>query len=62
MMVVVEDNQEIPLLGWITLRFPINRPCAYHDFGVVENVPNDMLNGGDFLRPHECQIMYKASG
>ena len=61
-MVVAGNNQEIPLLGWITLRFTIKRRSAYHDFGVVKNLPIDMLIGGEFLRPHECKIMYKASG
>ena len=61
-MVVAGNNQEIPLVGWITLRFTINTRRAYHVFGVVKNLPIEMLIGGEFLRPHECQIMYKASG
>ena len=61
-MVVAGNNQEIPLLGWITLRFTIKKRSAYHDFGVAKNLPIDMHIGGEFLRPHECQIMYKASG
>ena len=60
-MVVAGKNQEIPLLGWITLRFAINTRTAYHEFGVVKNLPIDMLIGGEFLRPYECQIMYQAS-
>ena len=62
MMAVAGNNQEIPLLGWITLRFTINTRSAYHDFDVVKNLPIDMLIEGEFLRTHECQIMYKASG
>ena len=61
-MVVAGNNREIRLLGWITIRFTINTRSAYHKFGVVKNLPIDMLIGGEFLRPHECQIMYKASG
>ena len=57
LMVVPGNNQEIPLLGWITLHFTINTPRAYHDFGVVKNLPIDMLIGGEFLRSHECQII-----
>ena len=49
-------------MGWITLRFTINTRSAYHDFGVVQNLPIDMLTAGEFLRQHECQFMYKASG
>ena len=52
--VVAGNNQEIPLEGWITLRFTINTRTAYHDFGVAMNLPLDMLIGGEFLRPHEC--------
>ena len=37
MMIVAANNQEIPLLGWITLRFTINTRTAYHDFGVAKN-------------------------
>ena len=62
MMIVAGNNQEIPLLGWITLRFTINTRTAYHEFGVAKNLPLDMLIGGEFLRPHECQIMYQKSG
>ena len=62
MIVVAGNNQEIPLLVWITLRFSNNTRSAYHDFGVVKNRPIDMLIGGEFPRTHECQIMNKASG
>ena len=62
LMVVAGNNQEIPLLGWITLRFTINTRSAYHEFGIVKDLPIDMLIGGEFLRSHECQIIYKASG
>ena len=62
LMVVAGNNQEIPLLGWNTLRFTIFTRTAYHEFGVVKNLPIDMLIGGEFLRPHECEIMYQASG
>ena len=62
MMVVAGNNQEIPVLGWITLRFTINTRSAYHDFGLVKNLPIDILIGDEFLRQHECQIMYKVSG
>ena len=61
-MVVAGINQKIPLLGWITLRLTINIRSAYHEFGVVKNLPIDMLIGGEFLRQDECQIIYKASG
>ena len=61
-MIVAGNNQEIPLLGWITLRFTINTRTAYHEFGVAKNLPLGMLIGGEFRRPHECQIMYQASG
>ena len=57
MMVVTGNRQEIPLLDWITLRFSINTRRSYYDFGVVKNVPIDLLIGGEFLRPHESQIM-----
>ena len=62
LMVVAGNNQEIPVWGWITLRFTINTRSSYHEFGVVKNLPIDMLIGGEFLRPSECQIIYKASG
>ena len=52
LMVVAGNNQKIPLLGWIKLRFTINTRSAYHEFGVVENLPIDMLFGGEFLRQH----------
>ena len=45
-MFVAGNNQEIPLLGWITLRFTINTRSAYHEFGVVKDLPIDMLIGG----------------
>ena len=56
-MIVAGNNQEIPLLGWFTLRFTINSRRVYHEFGVANNLPIDMLIGGEFLWPHECQIM-----
>ena len=62
MMIVAGNNKEIPLLGWTTLRFTINTRSASHEFGVVKDLPIHMLIGGEFLRPHECQIIYKASG
>ena len=62
MRVVAGKNPEIPVLGWITPRFNINTRSAYNGFGVVKNLPIDKLIGGEFLRPHECQIMYNASG
>ena len=49
-------------MEWITLLFTINRRTAYHEFGDVKNFPIDMRLGGEFLRPHECQIIYQASG
>ena len=61
-MVVAGNNHEIPLLGLITLRFTINTRSAYHEYGVVKDLPIDMLIGGEFLRPHVCQIIYEASG
>ena len=45
LMVVAGTNQEIHLLGWITLRSTINRRSAYHEFGVETNVPIDKLIG-----------------
>ena len=59
--VVAGNNLEIPVLGWITLPFSLNTRSDYHEFAVVKNLPNDMLIGGEFLRPHEFQIVYKAS-
>ena len=47
---------------WTTLRFTINTRNAYHEFGVVKDLSLDILIGGEFVRPHECQIIYKASG
>ena len=61
-MVVGGNNYEITLLGWIILRFTIKRRSAYHEFGVVKNLPIDMLYGGEFLRPHVCQTLHNASG
>ena len=37
-MVVGGTNQEILLLGWITLRFSLNKRSAYEVFGVVRNL------------------------
>ena len=62
LMIVAGNNQEIPLVGWMSLRFTITKRTAYHEFGVVQNLPIDMLIGGEFLMQHECQIMYQASG
>ena len=42
-MIVAGNNQEIPLLGWITLFFTINTRTAYHEFGVATNLPSDMF-------------------
>ena len=61
-MVVAWNNQEIPLFGSITLRFPLNTRSVSHDFGAAKNLPIYMLIGGEFVRPQECQIIYKASG
>ena len=62
MKIVAGNNQEIPLLGWITLRFNINTRTAYQEFGVAKNLPLDMIIGGEFLRSHDCRIMYQESG
>ena len=62
MMLVAGNKEEIPLLGWITLRFSINKRSAYHGFDVVKNLPIDMLIGAEFLRPDEFLIVYTASG
>ena len=61
-MVVAGNNQEIPLFCWISILFTINTRYAYHEFGVVKNLPIDMGIGAEFLRPKESQIIYKASG
>ena len=61
-MVVAGNNPEIPLLGWITVRFTINSGSASHEFRVVKNLPVAMLIGGEFLSQDECQSIYKASG
>ena len=47
-MGVSGNNHEIPLFGWITLRFLINTRKAYQEFDVVKNLPIDMLIGGKF--------------
>ena len=51
MMMVAGNNPEIPQLGWMAVRFTINTRSAYHEFGVVRNLPIDMQLGGEFLRP-----------
>ena len=61
-MVVAGNIPEIPLLGWITLRFSINTGSANQEFGVEKDLPIDMIIGDEFLRPQECQIIYTASG
>ena len=61
-MVLARNNQEIPLLCWITLRFLINTGNACHEFGVVKSLPLDMLTGGEFLRPQVCQSVRDAFG
>ena len=45
----------------MNLRFIINMRSVYHAFGVVKNLPICMLIGGEFLRPHEYQIIDNAS-
>ena len=57
LMVVAGNNQEISWVGGITIRFPLNTGNAYQEVDVVRNLPIDMLIGGEFLRPHECQIV-----
>ena len=57
MLFLTCNNEEIPLLGCITLRFIINTRSAYHEFRVVKNHPIDMLIGAEFIRPHERLIM-----
>ena len=53
MLVLAGNNQGIPLMGWIILRFNINTRRANHDFGVVRTMPIDMLIGEEFLRRHD---------
>ena len=60
-MVAAGKNQEIPLFGWITQRFIINKCSAYRAFGVLKILSMDMLIVGEFLRSHVCQIMKKPS-
>ena len=43
LMVVAGNNPEIPLWGWISVRFTINTRRIYHEFGVVKNLTIDML-------------------
>ena len=42
MMGVAGTRQEITLVGWITLRFSINRRKAYQEFGLVRNLTIDI--------------------
>ena len=62
LVLVAGNNPEISLLGWIRLRFLINTRCGHHDFGEVKTLTIDIFIGAEFLRPHDCQIICKASG
>ena len=59
LMVVARNNQEIPLLGWITIRFTFNTRSAYHEFGVAKNLSLAIISGGEFHRPHESKSCIK---
>ena len=61
MRVVAGTNQEIALLGGITLRLRIHTRSAYHEFSFVKKLPIDNLIRAEFLRRHDFRIMNKAS-
>ena len=56
-MELAGTNQEIPILGCITVCFSINSRRAYHEFGLVKILPIDIHIGAEFKRPHEWHIM-----
>ena len=57
LLAVGGNNKEIPLLLWSTVRVRISTRSTSNDFGVVKNLPLDLLLGVEFPPRHECQLI-----
>ena len=61
-VVVAGDGKTLDLLGWATIRFEIAGRALYHEVGIVRDLPLDFLLGGEFMRPHQCNLQYSTVG
>ena len=59
--VIEGNNASLNFVGFMALRFQLAGHVLLHEFGVVKNLPVDIIIGGELERPHECPITYASS-
>ena len=48
---------------WLgTLKIQLAGKLLYHSFGIVPDLPVDLIVGGDVMKPHACSLKYHPTG
>ena len=60
--VVAGDGKDLELVGWTIIRLEFGSHSIYHEFGVVPELPVDVLFGGELMKPHSSTLKYSTTG
>ena len=60
--VIAGNGKEMDVLGRAIFKIKVCDKQLYHLFGVVNNLPVEVLIGGEFLKAHGCTLTYAPTG
>ena len=60
--VIGGNGEALELRGFAVLPVTLGANLLWHEFGVVPNLPLEVLVGADVLAPHQCSLLYLKSG
>ena len=61
-VVVAGEGQRLELEGWVILKVEVTKRPVYHQFGIVNGLPVEILLGGEIMRPHACTCQNNQQG
>ena len=56
--VVSGSNKEMSIQGWAVIPMTFGPVILWHEFGIVPELPLEVLIGGDILAAHQCSLQY----
>ena len=59
---IAGNGKEMDVIGWAIFKIKVCDKLLYHLFGVVNNLPVEVLIGGEFLKAHGCVLTYAPTG
>lgn len=60
--IVAGNSQTILLIGFGIFVASISSNWIYHDFDVVNDLPSDVVIGGEIMREHHANLRYLPNG